>query len=103
LADTSDLGQKFGLTVRTIDAELADQYNNANEDEGVVVVEVKPGSPAARAGIREGMVILEVNRTEVSDVGEFNEAIQDSEETKKAMLLVKTGRYAQYVVLQIRE
>jgi serine protease Do len=103
LADTSDLGQKFGLTVRTIDEELADQHNNANEGEGVVVIKVKSGSPAARAGIREGMIILEVNRIEVADVGEFNEALKNSEESKKAMLLVKTGRYAQYVVLQIKD
>ncbi|MEN8128231.1 MAG: Do family serine endopeptidase [Planctomycetota bacterium] len=102
LADTSDLGQKFGLTVRTIDEEMADQYR-AEEGVGVVVVEVKPGSPAARAGVREGMVVLEVNRTEVANVGEFNEALQSSEETKKAMLLVKSGRFAQYVVLQIKD
>jgi serine protease Do len=103
LADTSDLGQKFGLTVSTIDEDMADQYNNANEGEGVVVVEVKPGSPAARVGIREGMVVLEVNRTEVFDVSEFNEAIKESTESGKALLLVKTGRYAQYVVLQIED
>jgi serine protease Do len=102
LADTSDLGTQFGLTVRTIDGELADQYKT-EEGVGVVVIEVEPGSPAAQAGIREGMVVLEVNRTEVADVGEFNEALQSSEESKKVMLLVKTGRYAQYVVLQIKE
>ena len=102
LADTSDLGKQFGLTVGTIDAEIADQYN-VEEGKGVVVLEVKPGSPAARAGIRTGMVILEVNRTEVATVSEFNEAVKESEESKKALLLVKTGRYAQYVVLQIRE
>ncbi len=102
LADTSDLGQKFGLTIKTIDEASADQYK-AEEGVGVVVVKVKPGSPAARAGIRGGMVIFSVNRNEVADVGEFNEALQDSEETKKVMLLVKTGRYAQYVVLQIKE
>ena len=102
LADTSDLGQKFGLTVRTIDEEIADQYK-AEEGEGVIVVEVRPGSPAARAGIRAGMVIFSVNRNEVADVGEFNEAMKESEESKKVLLLVGTGRYAQYVVLQIKE
>ncbi|MHC4772513.1 MAG: trypsin-like serine protease, partial [Planctomycetota bacterium] len=56
LADTSDTGKKLGLTVRTIDEELAEQYGNANEGEGVVVTEVKPNSPAAREGMREGMV-----------------------------------------------
>ncbi|MHC4986944.1 MAG: PDZ domain-containing protein [Planctomycetota bacterium] len=102
LADTSDLGKKFGLTVATIDEEIADQYN-VEEGKGVVVVEVKSGSPAVRAGIRKGMVILEVNRTEVNTVGEFNEAIAESEDSKKALLLVRTGRYAQYVVLVLKD
>jgi serine protease Do len=103
LADTSDLGRKFGLTVKTIDEATADEYSNAKEGEGVLVVEVKPGSPAARVGIRKGMIVLEVNRTEVVDVGEFNEALKESAENEKALLLVKTGRYAQYVVLQIED
>jgi serine protease Do len=102
LADTSDLGKKFGLTVKTIDEDIADEYK-AEEGVGVVVVEVKSGSPAAQAGIRNGMVILEVNRIEVRDVGEFNEVIGESAESGKVLLLVKTGRYAQYAVLQIQE
>jgi serine protease Do len=101
-AESSELSKKFGLTVKTIDEETAEQYRT-EEGVGVVVIEVKPGSPAAEVGIREGIVILEVNRTEVADVGEFNEALRDSEETQKVMLLVKTGRYAQYVVLQIKD
>ena len=102
LADTSDLGRKFGLTVKTIDEDIADEYK-AEEGVGVVVVEVKAGSPAAQAGIRSGMVILEVNRIEVRDVGEFNEATEESAESGKVLLLVKTGRYAQYAVLQIED
>lgn len=102
LADTSDLGKKFGLTVATIDEEIADQYK-AEEGNGVVVIDVNPGSPAARAGIRQGMVILSVNRVEVTDVGEFNAEIAKSEESKKALLLVKTGQYAQYVVLVLKD
>lgn len=102
LADTSDLGKKFGLTVETINEDNADKYR-IKEGVGVVVVQVKPGSPAARAGLREGMVVLEVNRDEVSDVGEFNESLKKFEEEKKAILLIDRGRYAQYVVLQIKD
>jgi serine protease Do len=102
LAETSDLGKKFGLSVATIDAEIADRYN-AEEGKGVVVVDVKSGSPAARAGIRAGMVILSVNREAVSNIGEFNSELAKSEESKKVLLLVKTGRYNQYVVLQLRD
>jgi serine protease Do len=101
LASTSDIGQKLGLKVATIDKQTADEYK-VPEGTGVVVTEVFPGSPADYAGIQQGMVILEVNRQTVSDVGQFNAALKDSEETKKALLLVKTGRYAQYIVLQIQ-
>lgn len=103
LADTSDLGKKFGLTVKTIDEEIVEQYRNVQEGVGVIVVQVKPGSPAARAGIREGMVILEVNREEITDVGEFNEALKLNEENGKAYLFVQFGRYGQWVVLQLKD
>jgi serine protease Do len=104
LAETSDLGKKFGLTVQTIDEEIAENNRNARVGEGVIVVEVSPGSPAARVGIQEGMVILEVNREEVSDVGEFNEAMKLREEEGRAFLFVKTGRrYGQWVTLELND
>lgn len=99
-ADTSDIGQKLGLTVATIDEDIASEYR-AQEGQGVMVTEVEPGSKADSAGMRQGMVILEVNRQPVASVGDFNAALKDSEETKKALLLVKTGRYAQYLVLRL--
>ncbi len=101
LAGTSDMGQQLGLKVATIDKQTATEYK-VPEGSGVVVTEVVPGSPADYAGIQQGMVILEVNRQTVNDVGQFNTALKDSEESKKALLLVKTGRYAQYIVLQIK-
>jgi serine protease Do len=103
LADTSDMGKKLGLTVRTIDEELAEQYGNANEGEGVVVTEVKPNSPAAREGMREGMVILEVNRVEVSDVGGFNEALEESDDGRAYLFVKISRRYAQWFVLKLKD
>jgi serine protease Do len=101
LASTSDLGRKFGLKVAAVDAAAAEEYR-VEEGVGVVVTEVMPQSPADRAGIRPGMVILEANRQAANSVADFNAALAESEQSKKAMLLVKTGRYAQYVVLRLR-
>jgi len=101
LAGTSDLGQKFGLKIAAIDKAVADEYR-IEEGAGVVVTEVLPQTPADRAGIRQGMVILEVNRQSVNTVADFNTALAESEQGKKALLLVKTGRYAQYIVLRLR-
>ena len=103
LAETSDLGKKLGMAVRTIDEELADEYDNANEGEGVVVTGVKPGRPAANAGIRKGMVVLEVNRTKISNVGEFNEEIENSKDGRAYLFVKISRRYAQWVVLPIED
>ena len=103
MAETSTIGKKLGLTVKTIDEEAAEEYNIA-EGEGVVVVDVKSGSEAEYKGFRRGMVILEVNRMEVNNVGEFNEAMKSTETSKKAYMFVKTSRrYGQWVVLTLKD
>ena len=102
LAETSDIGQQLGLTVQTITEEVADEYNVA-EGKGVIITEVEEGSSAAYKGLRKGMVILEVNGEKISDVGEFNQALQATEESKKAYLFVKVGRTVYYVTLRLDE
>lgn len=43
--------------------------------DGVIVAAVEPGSPAAQAGLREGDVIVAVNRRPVASVAQLNEAL----------------------------
>lgn len=100
LAETGETGRKLGLTVQTIDAEIARQ-NNLTEGQGVRIAEVLPGSPADNAGIQAGMVIVSVNRKEIKSVAEFNEALKESEQSGRALLLVRTGRFSQYVLLRL--
>jgi serine protease Do len=69
--------------------------------DGVLITTVEPGSPAEEAGLRRGDVILEVNQEAVSDVGEFGEAIENSE--KGALLLVRRGDAEIFVPLKRQE
>jgi len=99
---TSEIGTKLGLSVVPVDSDVARQLG-AKGDQGVVVAEVTPRTPAQRAGIRPGMIILSVNQVYVNSVGEFNEALKETEETRSARLLIKTGRMAQYVLLKLED
>jgi len=99
---TSEVGKKLGLSIVPVDSDVARQLG-AKGDQGVVVSEVTPRSPAQNAGIRPGMIILGVNQVYVNSVGEFNEALKETEETRSARLLVKTGRMAQYVILKLND
>ena len=57
----------WGLTVEALTEEMARRLN-LSLTTGVLVTEVVAGSPADRAGLRRGDVLLEINRRPVTDV-----------------------------------
>jgi serine protease Do len=93
--------EKLGLTVMTLTQELADQYGYQDEI-GVVVTQVDQGSAAASAGIRPGMLIQEVNRKQVTNVKEFEKAIEQNGK-KPVLMLVKDKQGSRYIALDIQE
>ena len=102
LAETSDVGKKLGLTVQTVTEEVAKEYN-IPEGEGVVVTDVASGSEAEYKRFRPGMVIMEVNRITVNNVGDFNEALEATKDNKVYVFVKTSRRYGQYVVLNLDE
>lgn len=90
-------GEKLGMAVQTITADLAKQFG-IKAGKGVVVTEVAPGSVAMMAGINPGNVIQEVNRKAVNTAAEFNQAVTNSA-NNKVLLLVRDDEVSRYVVL----
>ena len=64
---------------------------------GVVVTRVAPDSDAAAKGIRQGMIIQEVNRKPIENARQFAAAIQESKGS--VLLLVRAGENTRYVVV----
>jgi serine protease Do len=89
--------ERWGLTVQPITPELATQFKLPGND-GVLVTEVEEGTPAARAGIRPGDAIVEVNRRRVRDLKSFEEALGRGEQD--VLLFVQREGRSQYVVLK---
>ena len=96
--------EKLGLAVRELTEEVADRLGFA-EEEGVVVTRVQRGSPAARAGLRRGDLIIEIDREPVGSVREYREAIEEAD--GRALLLirrkVRRGTLTDIVSLRIPE
>jgi serine protease Do/serine protease DegQ len=69
---------------------------------GVLVVQVDDGSAAGAAGIREGDVIVAVNRRPVSNLAEYDRAMRDAARRGSVVLLVRRGDASIYFSLRLR-
>jgi len=92
--------QQLGLSVQNLTPEMAERLGY-KEQAGVVVTEVEPGSLADIAGITQGTLIIEVNRQPVKNTEEFNKVIQQAEDQRTVLLLLKDRRYTRFVVLTL--
>lgn len=92
--------QDLGMTVQNLTDDVAAELGYEDE-EGVVVTSVEPGSPADMAGIESGNLIQEVNRKKVKNIGQFEEAIDKASGKGTVLLLVSDGQYSRYVALRM--
>jgi len=56
--------------------------------------------PAARAGLREGDVVLSMDNVEVTDAKHFGTLVGKLDKTKPVSVLVRRGEGVQYVVIR---
>lgn len=94
---SSTVAVPWGLTV----AELSDAQKRELRVRGGVRI-VSAADAAARAGLREGDVILAVANTEVLHVRDFNAVLARQDKSRSLSLLVRRGDMAQYVLVRPR-
>jgi len=91
--------EELGLSVQTITAELAEQFDT-EPGAGVVVTAVATDSIAARAGIEPGIIIVQVNQKPVKTAAAFKRAVEASRDERRVLLLIRRDDMQQYVVLR---
>ena len=78
---------RLGLELANLTEDLA-PYFSARVGEGVLILAVEEESPAAKAGIKGGDLLLGVNGTAVSDAGDVLDALSDLDPGDTASLEV---------------
>jgi len=78
----------LGIKVANLTTDRARRYGYEDE-EGVIVTDVKQGSSAYRKGVREGDLITSVNREEVTNVREYDQVMDKLKTGDVVMLRLK--------------
>jgi serine protease Do len=93
------VGVRLGLDLQDLTAALAERFK-LPVAKGVLIAKVEPNSLAQAEGLREGDLIKEVNRMEVSSIGEFTSAVARSRRGDTLLLRVLRENRAFFVVLK---
>jgi serine protease Do len=89
----------FGMTVQEITPEIA-KHLGMSKKTGVIVVDVKEGSPADEAGIHPQDVILQINKVKVNSLKDFAQEIAKANNKDGFLLLIKRGRISTFVPIR---
>ena len=101
-------GTSSGITVEAMDSDYAKQLKLTGE-KGVVIRSVELDSPAAKAGLTAGFVILAVGNVEVNSPEEYRTAMNDAiigleNKSNKSirLLVIDKNKYRYFTVLRFK-
>lgn len=92
LSGNGGILQQIGIDVSLLSEELSRDIGVSSKTGGLVITKVRPGSPAALAGIRPGYLIVSVNHQNVSSYLDLEESLKKTDpKQKRVLFLTKQG------------
>ena len=70
----SNVSEELGLTLTALTSKVAENYGIPYKG-GLLIMDVKPLSPAYDAGLQKGLIIVEANRTKVDTLQDLNRVV----------------------------
>ena len=99
IASKGQIGELYGMAVQEITPEIARHFGLADQA-GVIITQIKEGSPADDAGLKIQDVILQINKVRISSVKDFLNEIKKNNEGGTVLLLIKRVEMTFFVTLK---
>jgi serine protease Do len=99
-AEPEEPAEWFGIDVVALDDPVARELD-VDADEGVVVVGVESGGPAADGGLLVGDIIVKIGDEDIENLADYRRIMKSIEESDRAIaLMVKRGAHTYFVAIK---
>lgn len=92
----------IGVSMQTLSGKLGD-YFGVPDGEGALITDVMKGTPAEKAGLKVGDVIVQVDKEKVQSPSEVSSIIRDKKKGDKVDLIVMRNRAEKAITLEVDE
>ena len=91
-----------GVYMQPVTKELAD-YFGLKKAEGALISAVQEDSPADKAGLQRGDIVLEFNNKQIAKPEDLQAAVKETKIGDKVVMLIHRQNKTQYVTIKIEE
>jgi serine protease Do len=95
-----DIGPTLGLALQTLTSQIARSYG-LERTQGLLVVQVVPGSPAADAGLQPGDIIVEADQVPVADLAALRRVLEKEGSEGILLMLVDRGGTTVFITMTL--
>lgn len=82
--------------------EILRKWGYKSKGEGLIITDVRASSLADRAGLRPGMLLLQINQKRVNTLEEFHNALKDIEEKRHILLLIRYKNVTRFITIRLK-
>ena len=101
-AKAGNTSEQLGMVVQEITPDIARHFGLSQKG-GVIVTDVKQGSPADEGGLKAQDIILQVNRVKITSLKAFAEEISRIGKNETLMLLIKRDDNTLFLTIRKQE
>ncbi|MAQ74636.1 MAG: protease, partial [Candidatus Marinimicrobia bacterium] len=94
---------ELGIEVSELTRSNRRKFGISNNEDGVVVTNVQPGSPAENTGIQIGDIITRVGTKKCRTSREFQKLLKETKRKNMVMLHLKRDGAARYLTLELED
>lgn len=91
--------EKLGITVSELSPQIRNRYNIDN-DTGVIILSVQPGTIGAEAGFIPGDIILEINKSKLDNIDDLDRQLSNATNNESILFLIERGQNTFYLGLR---